>query len=193
MSGKATAVPAPTSSPRDPAGVTKLLSSGVVSEPPKPDGASSTEMAAKKEEKPPAGGAPKLVCGMHAGLFAALAYSLVSITITLFNKASLARARLSWSREKGRVPSVVALGGAGRGGPGGAAQSRRAETSAQSGARAATERARRARRRLRAAGTRVGRSAAGGGSRPRCLSAASRPALSAWCSRRGALGAGQPS
>jgi hypothetical protein len=88
MSGKATAVPAPTSSPRDPAGVTKLLSSGVVSEPPKPDGASSTEMAAKKEEKPPAGGAPKLVCGIHAGLFAALAYSLVSITITLFNKAS---------------------------------------------------------------------------------------------------------
>lgn len=31
---------------------------------------------------------PAMVCGMHAGLFAALAYSVVSITITLFNKAS---------------------------------------------------------------------------------------------------------
>ena len=84
---KAPAQPTPTPSPRDPAGVTTKLSSGgpLTSEPAKPE--APTEMAAKKDEKP-AAGAAKLVCGMHAGLFAALAYSLVSITITLFNKAS---------------------------------------------------------------------------------------------------------
>jgi hypothetical protein len=38
---------------------------------------------------------PAMVCGMHAGVFAALAYSVVSITITLFNKASAAAPRLS--------------------------------------------------------------------------------------------------
>ena len=64
----------------------------------------------KENTKPTPLSPTALVCGMNAGVFAALAYSVVSITITLFNKVRAAGGREVWCM-RGGVRTVGGRGG----------------------------------------------------------------------------------